>query len=186
LINAQLIPHYSVHYGILIFKGRICIGADSTIKATYQRVKIIFHRPNIKKHVENFVAQCSVSQRAKAEHCHYHGLLAPLPIPDLAWTFISIDFIEGLPKSGNKNVILVVVDRLTEYSHFIALSHPYIVQAFAQLFIDHIFRFHGLPVVIVTDRDRIFTSKLWQDIFKSLKVSLQYTSAYHPQTDGQT
>jgi hypothetical protein len=67
----------------------------------------------MKKSVELFVTQCAVCQRAKGERCKYPGLLAPLPIPDMAWTFISMDFVEGLPKSGNKNVILVVVGKLS-------------------------------------------------------------------------
>jgi transposase InsO family protein len=136
--------------------------------------------------VETFVAECPVCQRAKSKHCQYPGLLAPLPIPNMAWTFISMDFVEGQPKSGNKNGILVVVDRLTKYAHFLPLAHPFTTQTVTQLFIDHIFKLHGPPVAIVTDRDRIFTSKMWQDMFKSLKISLHYSSAYHPQTDGKT
>jgi hypothetical protein len=89
------------------------------------------------------------------------GLLAPLSIPDLAWTFISMDFIEDLPKSGTKNVILVVVDRLTKYAHFIDLSHPFTAQSVTQVLLDNIFKLHGPLVVIVTNRDKIFTSKLW-------------------------
>jgi hypothetical protein len=83
-------------------------------------------------------------------------------------------------------VNLVVVDRLTKYVHFIAMAHPYIANTIAQVFIDNIFRLHGQPIAILTDRDRIFTSQLWQGIFKSMKISLQYTTAYHPQTDGQS
>jgi hypothetical protein len=83
-----------------------------------------------------------------------------------------MDFVEGLLKSRTKDVIMVVVDRLTKYAHFISLAHPFTAQTVAQLFIDHIFKLHGLPIAIVTDRDRIFTSKHWQDIFKALKVSL--------------
>jgi transposase InsO family protein len=104
----------------------------------------------------------------------------------MAWTFISLDFVEGLLKSGNKDVILVVVDRLTKYAHFIALSHPYTAHMVAQLFIDNILKLHGPPVAIVSDRDRIFTSQFWQHIFKAMKVSLHLSSAYHPQSDGQT
>jgi hypothetical protein len=99
---------------------------------------------------------------------------------------MSMDFVEGLTKSGTKSVIMVVVVRLTKYAHFLALAHPYTTQSVAHLFIGNIFKLHGPPVAIVTDRDRVFTSRLWQDIFKSMKVTLQYSSAYHSQTDGQT
>jgi hypothetical protein len=198
-VNDQAVLHYSLHSSILRHKGGICIGNSTSlrnkildtlhsspigghlgIKATYQGVKRIFQWPNLKKSVETYVVECAVCQRAKSEHCQYPRLLAPLPIPTLAWTFISMDFIKGLPKSGAKNVILVLADRLTKYSHFLALSHPYTTQSVAQLFIDQVFKLHGPPVAIITDRDRIFTSKLWQDIFKSMKVSLQYINAYHP------
>jgi transposase InsO family protein len=96
-----------------------------------------------------------------------------------------MDFVEGLPKSASKNVILVVVDRLTKYSQFIALTHPFTTQIVAQLLLDNVFKLHGSLVNIVTDQDRIFTSKLWQDIFKSIKIRLHYSTSYHPQIDGQ-
>jgi hypothetical protein len=82
------------------------IGGHLGMKATYQRVKRIFQWPNLKKYVEQFVAKCATCQRNKSEHRHYLGLLSPLPILEIEWSFISIDFIEGLPKSGTKNVIL--------------------------------------------------------------------------------
>jgi hypothetical protein len=143
-------------------------------------VKRLFYWPQLIKDIEQFIAACPICQIAKLEHCHYPRLLAPLPIPELVWTFISMDFIEGLPKSGTKNIIMVVVDRLTKYAHFIALSHPFTAQSVAQVFIDNIFKLHGPPAAIVTDRDKIFSSKLWQDIFKSMKVSLDFSTTYHP------
>jgi transposase InsO family protein len=97
-----------------------------------------------------------------------------------------MDFIEGLPKSNGEEVILVVVDRLTKFAHFVPLSHPYTVQTIAQAFIDNVMKLHGAPIAIVSDRDRIFTSNMWKDIFKELDVQLRYSSAYHPQLDGQT
>jgi hypothetical protein len=203
-IKDHSVQHYTIHSGILRYKGRLCIGTStylrsrilsalhsssigghSGIKGTYHRIKRIFYWPNLNKAVETFVAECPVCQRAKGEHCHYPSLLAPLPIPQLAWIYISVDFVEGLPKSGGENVILVVVDRLTKYAHFIALTHPFTSQTVAQLFIDNVIKLHDTPVAIVTDRDMVFTSRLWQDIFKSLKTTLQYNSAHHPQTDGQ-
>ena len=104
----------------------------------------------------------------------------------MAWTRISMDFIEGLPKSNGKDVILVVVDRFTKYSHFISLSHPYTVAGVITILTDNVFKLHGVPIVMVTDRDRIFTSNMWQSLFKAMDVKLHLSTAYHPQTDGQT
>jgi transposase InsO family protein len=97
-----------------------------------------------------------------------------------------MDFVEGLPKSQGKDVIMVIVDRFTKYAHFVPLSHPYSVETVAQAFIDHVVKLHGPPLCIVSDRDRIFTSAMWKSIFKSLKVQLRFSSSYHPQSDGQT
>lgn len=140
----------------------------------------------MKQTMEHFIATCPICQRAKHENCLQPGLLDPLPIADMAWQHISMDFIEGLPNSQGKEVILVVVDRFTKYSHFIPLSHPYTVQSVAQAFVDNIIKLHGPPKLIISDRDRIFTSQLWKDIFAAYKSELRYSSAYHPQTDGQT
>ena len=81
-------------------------------------------------------------------------MLQPLPIPSKPWLAVSMDFIEELPRSQLKNVILVVVDRFTKYVHFIALSHPYI----ASLYMQFIFELHGMPASVVSDRDPVFTS----------------------------
>ena len=83
-------------------------------------------------------------------------------------------------------MILVVVDRFTKYGHFIPLKHPITVHTVAKAFTDNIFRLHGLPSVIVTNRDRIFASQLWQDLYRKLGVKLHFCTSYHPQTDGQT
>jgi transposase InsO family protein len=97
-----------------------------------------------------------------------------------------MDFVEALPRSEGKDTIIVVVDKLTKYAHFIPLSHTFTTKSIVQLFIDNVFKLHGLPLAIITDRDKIFTSQLWQDLFKSLNVKLKFSSAYHPQTDGQS
>lgn len=95
-----------------------------------------------------------------------------------------MDFIEGLPKSQGKEVILVVVDRLTKYAHFIALSHPLTAPQVDHYFLSNIYILHGLPTSIVTDRDKIFTSHFWQHLFNALGVTLCLSTAYHPQTNG--
>jgi hypothetical protein len=196
---------YSMQAGVLRFKGRLVLGQDkalhqrlfvalhysalgghSGIKATYQRMKKLFYWTGMKKDIETLVSQCPVCQRSKHENCKYPGLLDPLPTPDMAWAHVSLDFIEGLPKSQGKEVILVVVDKFTKYAHFIPLAHPYTVQSVATAFMDNVVKLHGPPTVLIFDRDRIFTSTMWKEIFKQFKVDLRFSSAYHPQSDGQT
>lgn len=93
---------------------------------------------------------------------------------------------EGLPISNGYNCILVVVDLYTKYSYFIALKHPFSALSIAKLFMQHIYKLHGLPSAIVSDCDRIFTSQLWRELFRLAGVELRMSSAYHPQSDGQT
>lgn len=136
--------------------------------------------------MDKFVAECPVCQKNKGENCSYPGYLDPLQLPGMVWTHLSMDFIEGLPKSHGQDVIFVVVDRLSKFAHFIPLSHPFTVQTVAEAFIDNVLKLHGPPLAIVSDRDRIFTSQLWQDIFKGMGTELRYSSAYYPESDGQT
>ncbi|KAL0408452.1 UNVERIFIED_CONTAM: Transposon Ty3-G Gag-Pol polyprotein [Sesamum radiatum] len=97
-----------------------------------------------------------------------------------------MDFVEGLPNSEGKNSILVVVDRFTKYAHFLGLSHPYSAETVARLFLNNVYKLYGLSLNIVTDRDKIFTSQFWSTLFKALNIQLSLTTAYHPQSDGQT
>ena len=97
-----------------------------------------------------------------------------------------MDFIDFLPVSQGKSTILVVVDRLSKYAHFIPVTHPYTAKSIAQLFLDNIYKLHGLPETIVSDRDKVFMSLFWQSLFKMLQVQLKMSTAYHPETDGQT
>jgi len=99
---------------------------------------------------------------------------------------LSMDFIEGLPKSQGYNVILVVVDRLTKYAHFIAVKHPYTVASIAQIFMDNVVRLHGLPQSIVSDWDTIFASAFGKELFNLYRIKLALGIAYHPQSDEQT
>jgi len=114
------------------------------------------------------------------ERVAYPGLLQPLSVPGGTCEAITMDFIKGLPSSEGRNAILVVVDRFTKYGHFIALTHPFTAQDIAQVFLDHFYKFHGLPAVIVTDRDKIFTSVFWKELFKKLGVRMLMSTAYHP------
>ena len=161
-------------------------GGHSGIRATYERIKQLFAWPRLKAFVHQFVSSCNTCQQAKAEHPKLLGLLQPLPVPTKPWEMISLDFIEGLPKSHGCDVILVVIDRFTKYGHFLPLAHPFSALQVAQVFINNIYRLHGLPQVIVSDRDRIFTSTLWKELFRLSDTALHMSSSYHPQSDGQT
>jgi transposase InsO family protein len=136
--------------------------------------------------IKDYVASCSICQQSKSDHSKYPGLLQPLPVPDQAWDVISMNFVEGLPRYANANTILVVVDTFSKYAHFIPLLHPYSALKVAQLFLDSVYQLHGLPLAIVSDRDRIFTSRLWHELFRLAGTTLKMSSSYHPQTDGQT
>lgn len=99
---------------------------------------------------------------------------------------VTLDFIEGLPKSNSYNCILVVVDKFSKYAHFLSLSHPFTALQVATLYMNNLFKLHGLPEAMVFDRDKVFTSHIWQELFRLLGIDLRMSSAYHPQTDGQT
>lgn len=138
------------------------------------------------REIQAYVRDCSVCQRQKNDQAATPGLLQPLPIPGRIWQDISMDFVEGLPKSNGKRVILVIVDRLSKCAHFLALAHPYTALDVAQLFLDSVFKLHGLPSSITSDRDPIFISEVWSEFFTLQGVALNKSSAYHPQSDGQT
>lgn len=121
----------------------------------------------MKAHIYKWIAECPICQVSKGENVLTPGLLNPLLVHEMTWTRITIDFIEGLAKSKGRDVILVVVDRLTKYALFLTLSHPFNVHDVADLFLSNIFKLHGLRKCIITDRDRIFTCALWQDLFKA-------------------
>ena len=97
-----------------------------------------------------------------------------------------MDFITGLPKSEGKSVIMVVVDRLTKYAHFCALSHPFKASTVTNYFMETVQKLHGTPNIIVSDRDSIFIGKFWTKLFSSLGTRLAHSSSYHPPSDGQT
>lgn len=99
---------------------------------------------------------------------------------------VTLDFIEGLPKSASFNCILVVVDKFSRYAHFLPLTHPFTAFQVAMVFMNNVFKLHGLPAAMVSDRDRVFTSTVWQELFKLTGTTLRMSTGYHPQTDGQT
>ena len=162
------------------------LGGHSGVQVTVQKLSSLCYWKNMRKMVKQWVRECDVCQRCKPDLSAYPGLMQPLPIPVKVWSDISMDFVEGLPKSNGKTVILVVVDRLSKYAHFLPLQHPFTATQVAQVFLDNVYKLHDLPNTIVSDRDKVFLSNFWQSLFKVLKVKLHMSTAYHPQTDGQS
>jgi hypothetical protein len=129
-----------------------------------------FYWPGLKKDIDNYLAKCIECQQVKAEHRHLVGLLQPLPIPEWKWETISMDSITGLPTSTKPNdTIMVVVDKLRNFAYFIPVKSTCKAIDIASIFMKEIFRLHGMPKKIVSDRDTKFTSNFW----KSLMVGLE-------------
>lgn len=127
-----------------------------------------FFWPNMKSEVAEFLARCLECQQVKAEHQHPASLLQPLPIPEWKWEVISVDFITGLPKNRKQNdSIMVVVDKLSKAAHFIPVKSTYKAVNVADVFMKEVFRLHGIPKVIISDRDAKFTGNFWKSLFKA-------------------
>lgn len=152
---------------------------------TIERVRRDFYWKGWKKTIQDYIRNCVVCQRNKWETLQPAGLLQLLPIPTAIWADISMDFVEALPKVSGKSVLLVVVDRFSKYAHFIPLGHPYTAESVARVFFSEIFRLHGLPETIVSDRDKVFQSAFWKELFRLSGTKLSFSTAYHPQSDGQ-
>ena len=137
--------------------------------------------------VRRFIASCDACQRNKSGNQLPAGLLQPLPIPSRNWQQITMDFIVRLPKTKNgSDAIVVFVDRMSKMVHFQAMTTNATAPEVAKLLFDNVFRLHGMPEVIVSDRDAKFTSLFWKALFKCMGTKLAMSTAFHPETDGQT
>ncbi|KAL0556754.1 hypothetical protein IC582_005270 [Cucumis melo] len=192
--------------GGLLFERRLCVPSDSAVKTEllseahsspfsmhpgstkmYQDLKRVYWWRNMKREVAEFVSRCLVCQQVKAPRQKPAGLLQPLSIPEWKWENVSMDFITGLPRTlRGFTVIWVVVDRLTKSAHFVPGKSTYTASKWAQLYMSEIVRLHGVPVSIVSDRDARFTSKFWKGLQTAMGTRLDFSTAFHPQTDGQT
>nr|AAQ56540.1 putative gag-pol polyprotein [Oryza sativa Japonica Group] len=142
---------------------------------------------SMKREIAEFMALCDVCQRVKAEHQRPAGLLQPLQVPEWKWDEIGMDFITGLPKTqGGYDSIWVVVDRLTKVARFILVKTTYGGNKLAELYFTRIVSLHGVPKKIVSDRGSQFTSHFWKKLQEELGTRLNFSTAYHPQTDVQT
>lgn len=134
-----------------------------------------------------YVQSCDLCQRVKAAHTKTNGLLQSLPIPDKPWQQVSLDFIVGLPTLPmGHNAILVFLDQFTRMVHLAPTTDTCSAEEAAQLFLHRVYLAHGLPQVIISDRDPRFTSHFWKAIHQALGTKLCLSTAFHPQTDGVT
>lgn len=137
----------------------------------------------LKSFVKDYVQTCQICLQAIPDRLDYSAKLQPLPIPSSAWVVVTMDFIDVLPRSRSANCILVVVDKFTNFGHFVLLSHPYTGSSVAHYF--NIYKLHGLPSTIVSNQDLVFTGQLWHHLFKLASTELKLSSSNRPQTDGQ-
>ena len=147
------------------------LGGHSGFLNTYHRVMKEFFWDGLRLDIQKFVVEFLACNQNKVETIKTPGLLQPLSIPSQRWEEVSMDFITGLPKSEGKSVVMVVVDRLTKYAHFCALSHPFKSSTFSTAFMETIQKLHGNPKIIVSDRDPIFTGNFWTNYFLVLVLS---------------
>lgn len=158
------------------------IGRDRTLHL----ISSSYFWPTLRQDVERFVERCVVCQQSKG-HATNAGLYMSLPVPTQPWTDISMDFVVGLPRTQRGfDFIFVVVDRFSKMVHFLPCKKTTDALHVATLFLRKIYRLHGLPLSIVSDRDSRFLGHFWRSLSKQLGTSLDMSSAYHPQSDGQT
>jgi hypothetical protein len=192
--------------GIVWFNNRIVVPKDDGIRhqildeahlsryyihpgstKMYQDLKQHYWWTKMKIEIARYVAKCDSCKRVKAIHMKTAGPLQSLPIPTWKWEDISMDFIMGLPRTSKGfDSIWVIIDRLTKIAHFLPVKVKYLVITYAELYIACILSLHGVPKTIVSDRGLQSVSKLWEELHKSLGTKLLHSSAYHPQTSGQT
>ncbi|KAE8668680.1 Detected protein of unknown function [Hibiscus syriacus] len=192
--------------GNLYYHGRLVIPDDDELKndvlteahcspltmhpggnKMYMDLKSRYWWPGMKKDITEFVSKCLTCQQVKAEHQVPSGLLQPMTIPQWKWENITMDFVAGLPLTPNKrDSIWVIVDRLTKSAHFIPVRTDFSMDKYAELYIREIIRLHGIPVSIISDRDPRFTSRFWKSLHGALGTRLNFSTAFHPQTDGQS
>ncbi|GJY70936.1 putative reverse transcriptase domain-containing protein [Tanacetum coccineum] len=153
----------------------------------YYDLRDLYWWPGMKKDIALYVSKCLTYSKVKAEHQKPSGLLQQREIPEWKWENITMDFITKLPRtSSGQGAIWVIVDRLTKYAHFLAVREDYKTKKLARLYIIEIIARHGVPVSMISDHDSHFTSRLWQSLQKALGTQLDLSTAYHPQTNGQS
>ncbi|GJR67835.1 putative reverse transcriptase domain-containing protein [Tanacetum coccineum] len=153
----------------------------------YQDLKKLYWWPNMKAEIATYVSKCLTCAKVKAEHQKPSGLLQQPEIPEWKWEKITMDFVSGLPRTpSGYDSIWVIVDRLTKSAHFLPMKKTDSIEKLAQLYLKEIVCKHGVPTSIISDRDSLFTSRFWKSLQEAMGTQLDMSTAYHPETDGQS
>ena len=199
-------PDFTIRDDVMRYGNRICVPNVEEIRERilseahgsmyavhpggtkmYRNIREIYWWPGLKREVAEYVARCLTCQRVKAEHQRPSGLLQPLPIPEWKWEIVAMDFVRGFPPSKNSNDgIWVIVDTLTKSAHFIPVKNKFSMEKHAELYISEIVRLHGVPVAIINDRDPRFESRFWKSMQAAMGTKLNFSTTFHPETDGQS
>jgi hypothetical protein len=194
------------HEGVLWFNERVVVPKDLKLRKQildeahlskfsmhpgstkmYQDLKQNFWWTRMRREITKYVSECDTCQRVKASHLKIVGILQPLPISSWKWEDISMDFIVGLPNTSQRHdSVWVIVDRLTKTARFLTMHTTFNAKKYAEIYIDQIVRLHGVPKTIISDRGAQFIAWFWEQLQHALGTKLIRSSAYHPQTDGQT
>jgi hypothetical protein len=193
-----------VKMGSSVMKGKLCLGPTHLGRAASRRSSIPAPQSSIQgtsrwyntltsfigrvcaPTFANIIVECETYQRHKYKTLTPVGLLQLLPFPEQFWFELSMDFIFALPTSFGYMVIMVVVDRLSKATHFVAIKHPYNATIVAQAIVEIVVKLHGMPKMVISNHDRVLISKFWQELFCLHGTKLRPSFGYHPQTNGQT
>jgi hypothetical protein len=157
----------------------------------YQKTLVVikshYFWPGMKKEIVEYIDRCMECQKVKAENRHPLGLLQPLTISEWMWEVVTMDFIMGFPRTGKlHDSIMVEVENLMKAAHFIPLKTTHKATEVADIFMKEVARLHGIPKIIVFDKDPKFTLHFWKGLFKGFRTNLNFSTTYHPESDGQT
>ena len=156
------------------------------IRNTYELLHCSYYWPNIQSFVHRYIRHCHVCKRSKGSRFKKQSVLQPLPVPEQRWQDLSIDLVTGIPEVHGHDATCCVVDRLSKERHYIATTKELNAEGLADLFLKHVWKHHGLPQSIVSDRGSQFISDFWKFLCKRLGITAQLVTAWHPETDGQT
>jgi len=196
---------WQIEEGLVLKEGRVYVPKDEKLRVeiirlhhdtpiaghggqwkTVELVTRNYWWPGITKEVKRYVEGCDQCQRMKNRAEMPAGKLRPNQVPERLWQHISVDFITKLPVSKGHDSILVVCDRFSKMSHFVATTEKTTAEGLARLFRDNVWKLHGLPESVISDRGPQFVAGMMKELNKMLGIETKLSTAYHPQTDGQT